>query len=458
MGPDELAAKLLAATGLPAARLTIGPGPARVDQWPFELKRPGACPPAVTVLPEAPGEVAAVVRFAAQSGVSTAVVGGRSNVVGAVERETALVLDLSGLTRVVSLDVESQLVTVEAGITGAALEEALAARGLTLGIYPQSLALATVGGWVATRATGTASAQYGGIERALCGATVVTPSGELLELPARVRPAGGLDALQLYCGSEGSLGVLVELTLSVHRTCPDSPLCAAFEDFAAGLACQRELLQRELPVSVVRLYNPAETRSLTGGSYGLAGRCLLLVTVAGPGRYAEAGIADTLEAIEYAGGEPVDPVAGERWFTHRYADADLMAGRNEGAGTVFDTIEVSVPWRSAAALAAAIESEIAPLCAQLFLHSSHAYRSGTCLYVMLFIQEATDADALARCREAWERTLILTERHAGAIGHHHGIGEVRRERYGASVDGRLHRLVKRALDPDGILRAPLVRD
>jgi alkyldihydroxyacetonephosphate synthase len=252
--------------------------------------------------------------------------------------------------------------------------------------------------------------------------------------------------------------VLVEVTLSAHRTFPDSPICAAFDDFASGLACQRELLQREVPVSVLRLYNAAETRSLTGGGYGLAGRCLLLATVAGSARRAEAGIADTLDTIVEAGGEPVDPVAGERWFTHRYAGIDLMASRNEGTGTVFDTIEVSVPWRSAAAVAEALEAEIGPLCAQLFLHSSHAYRSGTCLYAMLFVQAASDGEALARCREAWERALDLTERHGGAMGHHHGIGEVRRERYAGSADGRLHRLVKRALDPSDILRAPLVRD
>ena len=147
----------------------------------------------------------AVIPYGLGSGVCGAVVAGRDQVV----------IDMSRMARMVEINDTSLTATVEAGMRGSDFEASLEARGLTMGHFPQSIELSTVGGWCATRAAGQFSTLYGNIEDMLLGCEFVIPGGEVLRLPAVPRASTGPDLKQLLLGSEGTLGIFTELVLRV---------------------------------------------------------------------------------------------------------------------------------------------------------------------------------------------------------------------------------------------------
>ena len=130
-----------------------------------------------------------------------------------------------------------------------ALERYLAARGLTLGHFPQSFEYVSLGGCAATRSAGQASTGYGAIEKMVLGLRLAAPAGDI-ELPAVPASAAGPELRQLLVGSEGTLGVICELSLRV-RAAPRERVYEGvfFEDFAAGRArrCARSPSEHALP-------------------------------------------------------------------------------------------------------------------------------------------------------------------------------------------------------------------
>lgn len=153
-----------------------------------------AAPDAV-VFPADHGEVAGVLAACARAGVAVVPFGGGTSVVGGVEtvREGfagAITLDLARLDGVMDVDERSLLATLQAGLTGSQAEAALAARGLTLGHFPQSFEFATIGGFVATRSAGQASTGYGRIDALVRGLRMATPAGELAVAPVPASAAG----------------------------------------------------------------------------------------------------------------------------------------------------------------------------------------------------------------------------------------------------------------------------
>ena len=443
--------------GVPAPEIITGEaGDDPAEAWPMGLKRGPARPaPAAVVAARSAGTVSLVLRAAAAAGATVQVEGARTNVVGCLDGQPDVVLRLA-MDRIVDLDATSQIVTAEAGVIGGILEDFLNDRGFTLGHDPQSLHHSTVGGWIATRATGTASARYGGVEQMVRGLEGVLPSGETFTIPVRPRSPGGLDALQLLTGTEGSLAVITSASLAVARLMPETRLNGLVPDFAAGLEVQRELIQRALPVRVVRLLNPAETAAVLEDSPDSAGACLLVLSLVGEADIAGIAQRAAADAIAAAGGSLLGPGAADRWWDNRHAGPELIQDLNRGAGSFFDTIELGVPWRSAAALAGALQSEVGELADRLWMHSSHVYPTGTGLYLAFWIDSTSDDAACARAGAVWERAMDLAERHDGTIGHHHGIGATRSARYISSIEGRLHQPVKQALDPAGVLAARLL--
>ncbi len=202
--------------------------------------------------------------------------GGRSGVCGAsVPVHGGVVLDLTAMAGVTDVDDTSLVVSVLPGTFGHELEAELRDRhGLTLGHWPQSVELSTVGGWVACRSAGQYSTRYGKIEDMVVGLDVVLADGRTITTGGMPRQAVGPDLTQLFVGSEGTLGVITGARLRAHPVPPGERRAAyGFDSFADGLDACRRILRRGATPAVLRLYDEAESKR----SYGTEGTNVLLV-------------------------------------------------------------------------------------------------------------------------------------------------------------------------------------
>jgi len=167
-----------------------------------------------------------------------------------------IVLNLSDLGRVQSVDTISGLAEVEAGITGPDLERQLGMRGMMLGHRPDDFEFSSLGGWIAAPGAGQETARYGAVPDWLRGLTVATPQG--------LMTSGALpDLTQLMPGSQGALGVITGATVRI-RASPEKEEHRAylFPDFASGLAAMHQAQRNGLPHAFLRLSDDGETRML----------------------------------------------------------------------------------------------------------------------------------------------------------------------------------------------------
>ncbi|MGH9081363.1 MAG: FAD-binding oxidoreductase, partial [Acidimicrobiales bacterium] len=193
------------------------------DWWPLAIgwATDGEVPsrPAVVARPTDTDQVAAVLDLCHRARVPVTPAGGRSGVCGAsVPLFGGVALDVCGLAGVAAVDAESLTADIRAGTFGPDVETALRdGHGLTLGHWPQSMDLSTVGGWLACRGAGQYSNRYGKIEDMVLGLEVVLADGRVIRTGGHgPRSATGPDLTQLFVGSEGTLGVITEGRFRVH--------------------------------------------------------------------------------------------------------------------------------------------------------------------------------------------------------------------------------------------------
>ena len=217
---DELREQL-AATGADVSR-AAEIGEASRDWWPlamiWALDDQVTARAAVVVRPHSADEVAAVLRLCNDARVPVTAAAGRSGVCGAsVPVFGGVLLDLTAIAGIVDVDQTSMLVDVLPGTFGDVFEDELRDRhGVTCGHWPQSMALSTVGGWLACRGAGQLSTRYGKIEDIVVGLDVVLADGTLVTTGGAPRAAVGPDLTQLFVGSEGTLGIIVGARLRLH--------------------------------------------------------------------------------------------------------------------------------------------------------------------------------------------------------------------------------------------------
>ncbi len=428
----------------------------RHDYWMVshlrDRKGEAAPNPAVVVRPRSVADVQAVLRLANAHKTPVIPFGLGSGVVGGViARPDAILLDMSAMNAVRSIDPVNLLASFDAGKNGAEAEAAVAAQGLTIGHWPQSVAISSVGGWVATRASGQFSSAYGNIEDIIHSIEAVLPTGELVTLGKGPRASAGPDLRHLIMGSEGTLGVITGVTFSLRRAA-ESRRLSAFEapTMAAGFELQREMIQSGWRPPVVRQYDERESRRMDGRLT----KCAIPMVHEGPAALVEAEVAG-VAALAAKFGIPAAPAdIVEHWLDHRnnVPPWDAILERN----MVADTVEVSADWTRIGKVyedAVASLKEI-PGCLAASAHSSHVYRSGLNLYFTFAVLPPDPADMESAYFEAWRRIMEATVKNGGSLSHHHGIGRVRRdylERELGAEGLALLRKVKRALDPNGIM-------
>ena len=166
------------------------------------------------VFPESAEEVSRILKLASRHRVSVVPYGGGTGSQGgAVPLYGGIVVDLKKLDKIIRIDEQSMTVTAQAGINGQHLEWAMNKHGLTLAHYPASQYGATLGGYLAARGAGTLSTKYGKAEDMVLSLEVVLPSGERARTLPVPNHACGPSLLQLFVGSEGTLGIITEATM-----------------------------------------------------------------------------------------------------------------------------------------------------------------------------------------------------------------------------------------------------
>jgi alkyldihydroxyacetonephosphate synthase len=411
--------------------------------------------PLAVLEPTSTAEVARALALCRALRVPVVPFGGGSGVCGAIQPETGAVAlstrALAGLRRVDAVDL---LAVYGAGTLGGDAERLLEPHGLTLGHWPQSIELSTVGGWVATRASGQYSTAYGNIEDLVLALEVVLPDGSVLRTRETPRAAAGPDLRQLFLGSEGTLGVVTEVTFSVRaRPAATRGQAFHFASFAAGLEPIRRALRGGFAPPVARLYDARESRR-NFRDFVPRDRALLLLLHEGPAAVVPCEVEYVERLCREAGGVPTDAVVADHWLARRNHVPSFRSFLEQGV--VVDTIEVAATWSRVGALYEGVVAALArvPGVLAATAHSSHSYRSGTCLYFSF----AAKPDDPRRLRETytacWQAAMQATLAAGGGIAHHHGIGRVRRPWLAAELGDAgigVLRAVKRALDPDGLL-------
>ncbi|MEN9803264.1 MAG: hypothetical protein RIS41_111 [Actinomycetota bacterium] len=427
------------------------------DWWPLTMRwalhEEIAASCAVVCRPSSTDEVSRVAAICHRERVPLTPAGGRSGVCGAsVPRHGGVLLDLSGMQGVNDVDDVSLVVDVRPGTFGPDLEERLTHYGMTVGHYPQSFDISTVGGWVACRGAGQYSTRYGKVEDMVVGLEVVLADGRVVRTGGAPRAAAGPDLTQLFVGSEGTLGIVTRVWLRAHPSPASERRAAyAFRDFATGLDACRRIMQRGATPAVLRLYDAEESARGRGGN---GDDCILLVLDEGDVVAVDASMAVVdEECLATDGCFPRDVELVAAWLEHRNDTSGLQALTRKGY--VVDTMEIAGPWIR-------LEHVYESTCRALLdagartatCHLSHSYTDGACLYFTFATRPDDDLEDFERTyRTLWDAGARAVLEAGGNLSHHHGIGLNRasyvREGLGVGLD--VLNAIKHALDPHGIL-------
>ena len=460
------------------ARVEHAAGKGYPDLVRLRAGAPEGAPDAV-VYPDSHDQLRALLEYCAGRSLAVVPFGGGTSVVGGVAplrgaHAGAVALDTSRMARVLELDGQSATVSVQAGMRAPALERYLAARALTLGHFPQSFEYVSLGGCAATRSAGQASSGYGAIEKMVLGLRLAAPAADI-ELPALPASAAGPGLRQLLVGSEGTLGVITELSLRV-RPAPRERIYegAFFPDFTAGWQALRTLAREHALPDVARVSDEPETRmSLAlAGSGGLKGRVgraylglrgyregvLAILGFEGSPEEVAARRRRALALVRGHGGLAVGRSPGEAWLRGRF-QAPYLRDELLTHGVMVETLETAAQWSHLARLhrtvGAAVEQALRAYGTPglVMCHVSHVYETGASLYFTLIARQREGDEIgqwLAVKRAAGEAIMAG----GGTITHHHGVGRdhagwMPREVGEGGVAAL--RALKAELDPAGIM-------
>jgi alkyldihydroxyacetonephosphate synthase len=417
---------------------------------PDAVARPGSHDDVAAILAWATEYSVAVVPFGGGTSVTGGLVATRAGYAGVVS------LDLSRMTQLLGVDRESMTATLEPGLRGPEAEALLAEHGLMLGHFPQSFEFASIGGFAATRSSGQNSAGYGRFDDMVVRLRMATPIGDL-EVGSSPANAAGPDLRQVALGSEGTLGVITEVTVRV-RELPAEKVYEGwqFGSFGEGAAAMRHLAQNDLLPQVIRLSDENETalnlasQSDVGGAS--TGGCLMIVGHEG------ASVADQqariTTALESLGGTPLGEERGQAWAEGRF-HAPYLRDSMLDAGVLVETLETATFWSNRERLYEAVKTALETSLGEgtlVLCHISHVYATGCSLY---FTVATAQGDAPLERWLAAKAAASQAMVDAGAtITHHHAVGTDHKPWLAQEIGPvgvAMLRGLKNAVDPAGIL-------
>jgi alkyldihydroxyacetonephosphate synthase len=378
------------------------------------------------------------------------------------------------MNKLLELNETNQTARVQPGMFGPAYEEALnhaperfgAGRRYTCGHFPQSFEYSTVGGWVVTLGSGQASTYYGDAYHIVISQEYVTPAGtfKTLDYPAT---ATGPKVNDIMKGSEGTFGILVEVTMKIFRFMPENRryFSFMFPTWETAVDASREIMQGEFGLpAVYRISDPEETdrglklygipsfvdRYLVRKGYKPMERCLCLGTIEGDADYTKLVMRKIKKVCKANGAIYLTGYASKKWektrFTEPYMREDL-----QDFGIQIDTLEASVTWDNLHNLHQGVRAYIkARRGTMCMTHASHFYPQGTNLY-FIFLMKTSDVDEF----RAFQRGIIDNiMKYGGSLSHHHGVGRMMApfmDYHLGNEQMEVLRTLKRHFDPNNIM-------
>ncbi len=398
-------------------------------------------------------DVQEVVRICAEHKVPVIAFGAGSSLEGQVNAPAGGVsIDLTQMNRVLAVHAEDLDCVIEPGITRRELNEYLRDTGLFFPIDPG--ANATLGGMASTRASGTNAVRYGTMRENVLALKAVMPDGRLIETSKRVKKtAAGYDLTRLLIGSEGTLGIITELTLKLQGIpqAVSGGICP-FPDVESACRAVIETIQMGIPVARIELVNKLQMEALILHSkLPYEAQPYLFVEFHGT----ETGVAEQAEifgeiAAENGGGEfrwTNDPEERDRLWRARhdaYLASFLLRTGAKGVST-----DVCVPISRLADCIAETEKDLAEsaLIAPIVGHV------GDGNFHLLLLLDTDDASEMERAEDFMDRLVRRAITMEGTCTGEHGIGQGKMKylpmELGEATD--YMRMIKKAIDPDNIM-------
>lgn len=444
------------------------------------VERRGDSPqaPDAVVFPRTHDQVQQLIGACAELNVAIVPFGGGTSVVGGVRPESGrhaaiVAVSFEQMADLLAVDDVDMTVTVGPGMTGPTLERLLGVRGLTLGHFPQSWERATIGGYVATRSSGQASAGYGRSDQMVEKLRVATPRGEF-RLGRAPGSAAGPDLRQLFIGSEGVLGIITEVTLRVRRQPREKRYEGVmFPTYEAGLAAFRELVARRATPDLMRLSDPQETlTNLTMAADGMKasalnrylklrkvdGGSLAIFGWEGSRTQVSSRRDESWRVLRANGAVNLGKQVGNGWEHSRFAGPYLRDTLLD-SGYLVETLETATGWQELPALRDAVYAALKGALKTdgpgpwVMSHLSHVYETGGSLYVTV-VAERDSRDPVGQWQAAKAAACEAIVEQAATITHHHAVGRDHAPYLAAEIGDNgieLLRAIKAHLDPEGIL-------
>ncbi|MEP6778735.1 MAG: FAD-binding oxidoreductase, partial [Gemmatimonadaceae bacterium] len=417
--------------------------------------------PDVVVYPQSSDEVEQLVAFAAKNNAVLVAFGGGTNVIDALrcsenEARTIISVDMRRMNHILYIDAENQTACIEAGAVGRHITAALAEHGFTMGHEPDSYEFSTLGGWIATHASGMKKNRYGNIEDILLDVQIVTAAGLVSRTPVVPRESIGADPRRWIMGSEGRLGIITQAVVKI-RPLPETEEHDAivFKSFEQGVEFLHELTKSgKVPASVRLVDNTQFQLSQTlkpgveGGVAAIKKKFEKWYVTRAKGFDPNYMVACTLL---FEGNR--DEVASQQATVKRLASkyGGLSAGAENGAkgyqltfgiaylrdfvmnfGVLAESFETSVSWTDVLGLCASVKQRLLDEFAKLgvpgrpFITArvTQLYDSGVAVYFYLGIHHGTvehPIEAYAILENAARDEILKA---GGSLSHHHGIGKL----------------------------------
>ncbi len=443
----------------------------------------------LVVWPESDEDCQAVVSLADEHGACLIPYGGGTNVSSALliplaETRMVVSVDMKRMDRILSIDRANLTATVQAGITGSRLEELLEKEGLTCGHEPDSVELSTLGGWIATNASGMKKNRYGNIEDLVENVTLVTPTGTIEQRYASPRQSPGIQLQKALFGSEGNLGLITKAVIHVHAL-PEVKKYGSviFADWATGVSFMEALNRAGTKPASIRLVDNLQFRlgqalkAAPTGSKVLKGKVeeivvtrikhfdhhtMVAATIVYEGTATEVATQEKVVAAtaKRFGGLQGGAANGERGYMLTYAIAylrDFLADYY----IIGETYETTVPWDKIHEVCAAVERVANSEHRRLGFPGrpfttprlTQMYHSGVCIYFThgLYHRGIEGGDEKFAEMERNIRAAIMDA--GGSISHHHGVGKLRKyfvDRVASPETVAAVKSLKQAVDPRNV--------